>query len=224
MRCPVAAIANPVFVELIDQLRCPHSHEDCWLVASSELTEGRDIVEGVLGCPVCRAEYPIVGGIARFSGHTLPAGAPTPDETEAMRLAALLDLADRPPGYVVLIGHLGAHARILQRFTEVHLLLVNPPAEVSVGQGVSGLTTDRLLPLAAGGAYAIAFDDRTPADMALSAVDTVRPGGRIVGPSSMLPPPGVTELARDDRTWVAERTAAQSTRPLSIQPHRARRP
>ena len=53
-----------MFIELVDALRCPVPHEDSWLVASAERTESRHIVTGTLGCPVCRAQFPIRRGVA----------------------------------------------------------------------------------------------------------------------------------------------------------------
>ena len=40
-----------MFVELVDLLRCPHAHEDSWLVAAADETADRHIVHGSLGCP-----------------------------------------------------------------------------------------------------------------------------------------------------------------------------
>src|SRR5688572_33340449 len=60
--------ADGVFIELIDSLRCPVDHDESWLVASIVERSGRDIVAGTLGCPVCRAEYPIRDSIAVFGG------------------------------------------------------------------------------------------------------------------------------------------------------------
>ena len=55
-----------MFVELVDALRCVRPHEDAWLVAATRRTEHRHILDGVLGCPVCRTEYPVRDGVADF--------------------------------------------------------------------------------------------------------------------------------------------------------------
>src|SRR5690242_21064587 len=89
-----------MFIELVDALRCPVPHEESWLVASATRMEARHIVDGLLGCPVCHAEYPIRNGVADFRREpTLPLeAAPDPflrgDATTAMRLAAFLGLSD----------------------------------------------------------------------------------------------------------------------------------
>jgi protein-L-isoaspartate O-methyltransferase len=55
----------------------------------------------------------------------------------------------------------------------------------------------------------VALDERTAApDRVAAAALALRPGGRLVAPVGAAVPEGVTELARDGRHWVAERTAA----------------
>jgi uncharacterized protein YbaR (Trm112 family) len=191
-----------VFVELIDQLRCPRPHEESWLVASATHTEGRDIMQGVLGCPVCLAEYPIVEGIVRFGEPPAQPDPPAPDETEAMRLAALLDLGESH-GYALIDGSLAVHAALVHRLTGVQLMLVNPPPTVAVGAGISGLTTAGDIPLARASARAAAVaPGATPAHLS-SALSAVRPGGRLLGPVSLQVPAGAAEIARDERAWIA---------------------
>ena len=205
-----------MFVELIDHLRCLRPHEESWLVASAANTDSRSILAGVLGCPICRAEYPISNGIADFGHPPRPTTVIPPDETEALRLAALLDLTDAR-GYVILVGENGAHARLMQRFSDVQLLLVNPPSGLQMGAGVSGLTTSGVLPLAAGSARAVALGDMATVDDLRAAADAVRPGGRVVAPVTLDVPDDVAELARDERRWVGERAAAAApTRPIVL--------
>src|SRR5690349_20628869 len=91
-----------MFIELLDTLRCVASHEDTWLVASFDRMDNRRVVDGTLGCPVCRAVYQIRDGVAWLGAgpDDLPPGeAPLTAavlEHEALRLAALLHL--REPG------------------------------------------------------------------------------------------------------------------------------
>src|SRR5687767_12136750 len=100
-------------LEVIERLRCPASHAESALVASASQQVERRIVRGVLGCPVCGAEFPIRGGIADFrampgaeSAAMLHGGAP--NEEAAVRLAAQLDLTE--PGRLVLLC--GEYARL----------------------------------------------------------------------------------------------------------------
>lgn len=211
-----------MFIELVESLRCTRPHEETWLVAAAQRTEGRDIVTGTLGCPICGSEYPIVDGIADFATRKrdpIPSRLESPDE--AMRLAATLDLAD-PNGFAILTGDWGAHAHDLAAIVENQLLLVNPPADVASGGGVSILRMDDRLPIARGSARAAAIDS-AHADVAKEVADTVRSGGRVIGPASLPLPEGLRELARDEAVWVAERELS-ATSPVTLTPRLRRMP
>jgi uncharacterized protein YbaR (Trm112 family) len=199
-----------MFIELIDVLRCPKVHEESWLVLASRRIDGRDVMDGVLGCPVCSAEYPIVEGVVRFAADSGGKALTVPStEEEALRLAALLDLAT-PRGYAIITGALGNAAPYLRALTDVQLLLVNPPQEIEIGSGISGLRIDSdwtALPLAQSSARAIALDDTTTPSQLAAALNVVRPAGRVLAPARLSLPDGASELARDDRQWLAERRA-----------------
>lgn len=205
-----------MLIDLVDQLRCPEPHEEIWLVTAAVRTVERDIVDGLLGCPICRAEYPIRDGTAYFVERT-PEQVPLASaqrQEEAMRLAAFLDLAD-PRGYAALVGDWGSQARLVQALTDVHLVLVNPPRDVEMGMGLSGVAVGDALPFARMSLRAIAFDETAGETLVASALPALRPKGRVVGPVSLPVPAGVTELVRDERVWVGEREAAP-TRLVSL--------
>jgi len=194
-----------MFIELVDMLRCPNRHEESWLVLAADRTNGRDVMDGTLGCPICHAEYPIVAGVARFGGPPVARPCP-PDASESLRLAALLDLTDAR-GYAILVGETGNHAPPMRHLTDAQLLLVDPPPDVEMGSGLSGLTTSvaSSLPLAAASARAIALDDHGTPTLLDAALAVLAPGGRVLAPVSLLTPDSVSELARDGRHWLAER-------------------
>jgi hypothetical protein len=203
-----------LFIELVDSLRCVRQHEPTWLVASAFRMEERDIVSGELGCPTCQARYPVQRGIADFrDGGESPVGTPRsadqyPPEEEAMRVAALLDLAE-PGGFVVLAGSWSASAHYMVALVErVHALGLNPVQGVECGGGVSLALCSAQLPLRSGAARGIALDaaHATPLLVA-SAAEALRPAGRLVAPANTPLPAGLTELARDERHWVAEKQA-----------------
>src|SRR5437016_3199284 len=103
-----------MFIELVDALRCPNPHEESWLVVSATSLEARHILEGVLGCPICHAEYPVRDGIADFRREVdaaLDSGAASALTTlpPADHLAAMMNLAD-PVGFAVLTGRWSARA------------------------------------------------------------------------------------------------------------------
>lgn len=201
-----------MFSELVDVLRCLRPHEESWLVLAARKVENRDILEGVLGCPVCHAEYPIIEGVARFGSAPNDRRWTVPSEEEALRLVALLDLTGAR-GYAVIIGGLTRHSSRMRELTDVQLLLVNPAPDTPIGGGISSMTIQSSwtkLPLAPLSARALALDDgATPAQLE-SAIEIVAARGRILAPVALPMPEGLTELARDDRQWLAER--AQVTR------------
>ncbi len=202
-----------MFIELVDSLRCPHQHEESWLVAAADRMDGRNIMEGVLGCPVCKAKFRVTQGVADLRVAPGPRGAAARvvarDPEQAMRLAAFLHLSDGR-GYAALVGAWAAHAPDIQAVAETHLLLVNPPAGLTIAAGTSGLLADARLPVAAGSARGLAVDQDVGADWLASALAGVQAGGRVVAPATMPLPGGVTELARDAAVWVAERAPEPS--------------
>jgi uncharacterized protein YbaR (Trm112 family) len=206
-----------MFIELVDALRCPRPHEESWLVLSATRLEARHVREGTLGCPICHAEYPIDGGVADFrvKERTAPIEAPAmPDVPEAEELAAMLALTDSL-GFVVLIGSWARRAdALLDLLDAPPLLLVDPPQDVTIGPGLSGLRADTELPIATGAARGAAVDDASRARIE-SAARTTRAGGRLVAPVHAALPGGVRELARDSRVWVAEREATPSA-PITL--------
>ena len=201
-----------MFVEIVDALRCPRAHEESWLVLAARRTEDRHVLEGTLGCPVCRAEYPIHAGIADFTDatrrdHTFEAAPLTLPPAD--HLAAMLNLGDAL-GFAVLIGAWGARADELVALLDAPpLLLVDPPAGIAMGHGLSGIRAGTKLPLAPGAARAVATDAIDPARVA-DAARVTRVGGRMVAPAVSLVPEGVRELVRDDVVWVGERLALPS--------------
>lgn len=212
-----------MFIELVDMLRCPNRHEETWLVLAADRMHDRDVMSGTLGCPICHAEFPIVDGVAHF-GEAPAARAEEPNEAEAVRLAALLDLTDAR-GYAILVGATGNQAPLMRELTDTQLLLVDPAAGLEMGRGLSGLTTSvsaRAFPIAAGSARAIALDDTATGEALLAAVDVLVSGGRLLAPVRLAPPENVTELASDDRNWLAELT--RTARPSGIVSIDRRRP
>jgi uncharacterized protein YbaR (Trm112 family) len=201
-----------VFVELIDALRCPRPHADSWLVAAALETRDRCVLRGTLGCPVCRAEYPVRGGVAAFGpigAHRAAAaadGVGLPADDEAIRLAALLGLASAG-GIVAVAGTWDAAVDALLQVADVRVLVVEPASPYAPREPV-GAVTGAWLPVAAASLRGVALDAATAAPERLAAaVHALRGGGRLVAPVAVPLPDGVRELARDERHWVAERDA-----------------
>lgn len=212
-----------MFIELLDVLRCVRPHEDAWLVGSFDALVDRHIIRGTLGCPVCSAEYPIRNGVVHFAGADAPVTggetvraqteADAPEPESALRLAALLGLAE-PGGIAVLTGRwAGALEQIEVVAPGVLVLVVNPAA--SLPPLASAVTTGLVLPMAAGSVRAVALDSGTGAVVPGSeAVRVLKPAGRLIAPVAVPVPEGVTEIARDEHDWVAQRDATEATGPV----------
>ena len=200
-----------MFVELIDALRCPRPHPpgtpETWLVAATHRADGRCIVDGVLGCPICRAEYTVRGGVADFGGARDTAGSDAPTaNVEAIHLAAFLNLAT-PGGIIAVGGAWDAALDGLADLTDVRALVVEP-AHPFTPRDPLGALVGAELPVAASALRGVALDAATATPTRLTAsVRALRPAGRLVAPARAPVPAGVRELARDAAFWVAERTA-----------------
>ena len=196
---------------MLDLLRCINSHEDTWLVASLRAMSSRFVLDGKLGCPVCHAEYAIKAGVADFrqAGESvlqLPEHVPLSFSREelATRMGAFLN-ATEPGATLVLGGSWAEAAQEVSVMTESRVLALNAGSAVEESETVGLLRVSREMPLAAGSALGVAIDETFPPEILASVIKVVRPGGRIVGPASMVPPADLTVLARDERHWVAEK-------------------
>lgn len=182
-------------LDLLDVLRCPAAHAPSALVAAVRTVAGRDLHEGVLGCPVCRAEFPVRDGVL----HLGPPGATADPRGDAERLAALLGVDDAP-GVFVVEGAWGVAAAAL----------APPAARLVVLDGGAAAPLDAIVGVGA----TLPFGDATIRGVALDgpargedAFRTLRPGGRLIAPAATPVPAGAAELARDEADWVAERPA-----------------
>ncbi|MFN8571887.1 MAG: hypothetical protein U0132_07505 [Gemmatimonadaceae bacterium] len=192
-----------MFIELVDVLRCPNTHEETWLVAAVDRLDGRYIAEGSLGCPICRAEYPIREFVAYFASPGK--GMPVPPDVDAegvTRLAALLGLST-PGGFIALAAGQAAFAAPLAHEFDVQCVIVDPTALATPGDGVSVLCASHA-PLSAGAMRGVVLDAGSGVS-ATALVHALRTGGRMVAPATAAVPNGIRELARDAQHWVGER-------------------
>lgn len=196
-------------LDLIDILRCPLPHEASWLVAAVARVEGRRMLEGTLGCPVCGAEYPVRDGVAGFSGepdvrHAPPLAAPV-DEARVLRAAALLGLgASRR--VVMLSGEACDVAPALGALPPVHVIAIDPTHALPGAAHVSVLALGARIPLAAASLHGAQLDVAAVRRWGTDAVvPLLGPRGRLIAPADAPVPAALTLLARDEREWVAER-------------------
>lgn len=202
-----------MFIELTDHLRCPADHPEQFLVLMPAQMDGRQVAEGVLGCPVCNRSFPIEKGVARFGASGLPrmgeratSGDLSAPSLDAAALTALLGLGS-PGGYVVLVGSFGQLAReLVEVLTGVALVLVNSDAEPGALPFVSSLRAPTL-PLKTASMRGVALGSGFAGDPSwvAAAARVVLPGNRVVGQG---PEPEETQLeiaASAGGCWVGVR-------------------
>jgi uncharacterized protein YbaR (Trm112 family) len=206
-----------VHIELTEMLRCPAPHAEAFLVMSTGEMMGRMVRSGVLACPMCQQEYPIVKGIVRFSASgergagsgRAPSGTAPRSQlpVDPQTLQALLDLSG-PGGYVVLVGSAARHAVGLAGLMGgIHFVAVNAPADVEELPVLSLLECAGTVPLRGTMARAVVVGaDRLEAAWLVEAQRVLLPGRRLVVESDTAPvPPGITRLALEHGLFVGER-------------------
>ena len=206
-------------IELTEMLRCPEPHEEGFLVLSTGEMLGRMVRSGILGCPKCGREYPIVKGVVRFSGggmrdaRGVDSGAATHPASrishpaEPQTLQALLDLSG-PGGYVVLLGVAARHAVGLAGLMGgIHFVGVSAPDDMEELAVLSLLACETMIPLRQTVARAVVVgSDRVGAEWLVEARRVLLPGRRLVIESEHVAAPvGLTRLALGHGLFVGER-------------------
>jgi uncharacterized protein YbaR (Trm112 family) len=206
-----------VHIELTEMLRCPEPHPPAFLVMSTGEMVGRMVRSGVMGCPVCRREYPIRNGVVEFSGHAAPVrGGDTPrpgpggtrgPAVDPQTLQALLDLGG-PGGYVVLVGAATRHAvGLAGLMAGIHFVGINPPGDIDELPMLSLLMCDAMIPLRdAMARAAVVGPDRLESPWLAEAQRIVLRGRRVVVEQAPVAwPAGLSPLAAGEGLSVGER-------------------
>ena len=192
-----------MFIELIELLRCPAAHEESWLVAAFGRMDGRFVIEGKLGCPVCSCTFPIVEGVARFSEIPVEAHAGDTHATndETIRTAALLGLT-RAGATIVMEGPDAATCAAVAEMTEARAFVVNG-FSARRNERVGIVTAAERLPFPSHAVDGVVLT--SPSGPRLEeAARILKPGGRLVAAHDVNVSPHFRELARDDRNVVGE--------------------
>lgn len=123
-----------MFIELTDHLRCPADHDEAFLVLVPDRMEGRRVIAGRLGCPVCDWTCTWDDGIPSLGEAAPASGAPSFDAAAALALLGL----DGPGGWVAFAGRAGSLAHEFSGLLpDVNIVAVNPPENVRPGGAVS---------------------------------------------------------------------------------------
>ncbi len=213
-------------IELTEMLRCPEPHAESFLVLSTGEMLGRMVRSGILGCPVCRREYPIIRGVVWFSPAApavpgpmrvepaAPAAPAAPPRSlgpvprvDAQTLQALLDLSG-PGGYVVLVGSAARHAVGLAGLMGgVHFVGVDAPPDSEELPVLSLLAGVALVPLRASMARGVVVGVERAAAPWLAEAHRVLLRGRrlVVEDEQAIAPDGATRLAAAQGLWVGEK-------------------
>lgn len=201
-----------MFIELIDLLRCTRPHEDSWLVATFHRMRERDVVEGLLSCPVCEARYPITGGVAWFDLEPGTASSASDGaEADGMRVAAYLDLVE--PGVVLLEAEWAGAAETVAAL-DCTVITLNGPDETGNAK-VSRVRANGIVPLARECLDGIALASNS-APLTDDGARALKIGARMIAPVSARLPSGLAELARDEKWWVAGREGLGASTPVQI--------
>ena len=200
-----------MFIELTEALRCPRAHEESYLVCVPAQMDGRRVVRGMLGCPVCQAEFPIEDGVALFGALSGTAAqrhsgtAPPPVGLTAEAIQTFLDLRG-PGGYVLMVGSAGRLGpRLAELLEHVHVAGVNPPQSAAPTAGWSVLRSPDGLPVKRHSMRAVVVGrDASEGPWLAAALGTLLPGLRAVIEDQDANPAGLVELARGAGVLVGE--------------------
>jgi uncharacterized protein YbaR (Trm112 family) len=208
-----------VHIELTEMLRCPEAHELDVLVLSTGEMAGRMVRSGLVGCPVCKHEYPIVRGVVDFTRRVSREGAgaepeqprrptPVPRPEDAQTLQALLDLSG-PGGFVALVGDAARHAvGLASLMGGIHFIGVNAPAGIEELPVLSLLKARSLIPLRPTVVRGLVLGADAAVPPWLEEGHRVLLRGRrfVVEREDTVPPPGIRKLAVGQGVWAGEKS------------------
>ena len=191
-----------MFIELTDHLRCPVDHDESFLVLLPDRVEGRSVIQGQLGCPVCGRTFELSNGVLD-TGDAPAASASQPSALDAEALTALVGLSG-PGGYLTLVGSVADLWKGIAALNPgVALVAVNPGPEVADAPGISVLRSGRI-PLKSRSMRGVVLG-RPYADDARwvgEGARVVLPGLRIVGEGADPPADVIDLMASAGGVWV----------------------
>lgn len=192
-----------MFIEVADFLKCPHDHDFQPCVVVPDKMEDRNVVSGVIGCPVCNSEFPIRCGRGIFGEAEL---LESPGTVDASVLLAVLGLSS-PGGYLALVGSVVDCWHDLAGAAEVHVIGINAPAGLDEAEGLSLLDTAAEIPLKSSCVRGVVLSSgQTSKRWFDEATRIVLPGQRVVAVSESVPENNLEQIALGHGMWVGKKT------------------
>ena len=189
-----------MFLEMVDLFRCVRVHRESWLVAAIDEVDGRVIINGRLGCPVCSTEYEIRDGVLEISAD-VPHDHDERAQADPWRIAALLDI-QQPSANVV---REGVHTQTVDALLAIvpgRIVALNPLGDLAPQERLAVIRSHPTIPLRSASVESVALTAATDPALA-EAVRVLRTGGRLLAPAGTPVPAGLREIARDEQEWVA---------------------
>lgn len=206
-------------IELTEALACPaclrrgEGVPRQGLVAVVDELRGRRVLRGYLGCSHCETRYPIRDATVTFGARPSGVEAADPEPTDgeelAVEVAALLGVAERPGGVLLLGEGLASVARGVARLAagaEMLVLAEGEPPPAHEGLTVARDTPADILPVLSGRLRGVALRGGTAA--------RVREGTRTLGEGGRLLVLWPTEAARQAMVEAPLRVLADEERAL----------
>ncbi len=193
-----------MFIELTDHLRCIAGHDEQFVILLPDRMDGRRVMAGTIGCPVCGTTVSVVDGTMDFGGPPPPPPGPTNLSAEA--IVTLLGL-EGPGGFIALLGAAaGMVDQLAARLPGARFVLINPPPGV-VGSEAGSVVRAGRLPVKAASMRGVVVSADHGADPAwvAAAVQAVLPGNRVIVEGPLAPGDQLDVLARTTDLWVARK-------------------
>jgi hypothetical protein len=163
--------------------------------------DGRSVLTGELGCPVCQRTFQLSDGV--FDTGDAPPDTGSTSPLDAAAITALVGLHG-PGGYFTVVGAPTAlWSELAELNPGVAVVVVNPPAQVKGGAEISVIRSGRL-PLKSGSMRGVVLGKPFADDpqWVREAARVVLPGLRIVGEGKDPPAEIVELLASAGGVWV----------------------
>jgi uncharacterized protein YbaR (Trm112 family) len=200
---------------LTDILTCPRCGPDFGLILLADRLEGREVVEGSLGCANCREQYRISDRIADLRVGVESTAEPQPDTAAeepaaelAMRYAALLGVAEGP-ATVLLAGVEPAVIAEMRAIVEGVQLIAAATGEPPARVGSGWLRVGHRLPIRGRSLRGVVLAGPVGDALTAEGARTLAPGARIVldrpaaGASELLVKAGLSTILEQDGVVVA---------------------